>query len=242
MIILFSPSEDKKFIYKESKNKSFAFVDNLLFSDLNAHRLSILKKYINFLKKSPSGDLARIFGVKSFKNLDLIAACSSIDCANTIESIYLYSGTAFRALDIESMPKNGLDFVMNNVIIFSNLFGAIRAKDKIPYYKLKQGENFLDININYVYKGFDGFLDDYLKDKEILDLRAEFYTKAYKLNLAHTKVEFFKNGKKATHCSKFYRGLLLRNLAINNEITYPFKLISSKTSGLTKILQYEVLN
>ena len=99
----------------------------------------------------------------------------------------------------------------------------------------------MDIDINYVYKGFDKFLDCYLKDKEILDLRAEFYTKAYKLNLAHTKVEFFKNGKKVTHYTKFYRGLLLRNLAINKEVSYPFKLISSKISGLAKILQYEVL-
>ena len=241
MIVLFSPSEDKNFIYNESKNKRFAFVDDLLFSDLNSHRLSILNNYISFLQNSPSRDLARIFGLKSLKNLDLVAACNNIDCANTIESIYLYNGTAFRALDIGSMPSNGLDFVMNNVIIFSNLFGAIRAKDKIPYYKLKQGESFLDIDINYVYKGFDRFLDNYLKDKEILDLRAEFYTKAYKLNLPQTKIDFFKNGKKSTHYSKFYRGLLLRNIAINGEISYPFKLISSKTSGLTRILQYEVL-
>ena len=241
MIVLFSPSEDKNFIYKENHNKSFDFLNHLLFSDLSTHRLEILKKYIDFLKQSPSSDLARIFGLKSLKNLDLLSACSNIDCANTIESIYLYSGTAFKALDVESMSKAGLDFVKNNVIIFSNLFGAIRAKDRIPYYKLKQGESFLNIDINDIYKGFDGFLDNHLKNKKILDLRAGFYTKAYKINTAHTKIEFIKNGKKATHYAKFYRGLLLRNLAINGEILYPFKLISSKISGFTTILEYEVL-
>ena len=84
-------------------------------------------------------------------------------------------------------------------------------------------------------------LDKYLKDNEILDLRAGFYQKAYKLELPHTKVEFFKNGKKSTHYSKYYRGLLLRNIAINGEITSPFQLISSRTSGIARILEYEVL-
>lgn len=241
MIILFSPSEDKNFIYKDNENSNFRFVDDLLFSNLASHRLEMLRDYVSFLRQSTSADIARIFGVKTLKNLDQIVACSNIDRANTIEAIHLYSGVAFKALDIQSIPRDGIDFIMNNVIIFSNLFGAIRAADKIPYYKLKQGESFLDNNINHIYDGFSDYLDEYLRDKEILDLRAEFYTKAYKLNLPHTKIEFFKNGKKSTHYSKFYRGLLLRNLAINGEIAEPFSLISSKISGVARILQYEVL-
>ena len=240
MIVLFSPSEDKNFIYKNNENSDFDFLNHLIFNELNSHRLKIIKSYMDFIKHSTNGEISRIFGQKTL-NLDMINACSNLNCANTTESIYLYSGVAFKALDIHSIPNNGLDFIMNNVIIFSNLFGVIRASDKIPYYKLKQGEIFLNNDINEVYKGFNVMLDKYLKDNEILDLRAGFYQKAYKLELPHTKVEFFKNGKKSTHYSKYYRGLLLRNIAINGEITSPFQLISSRTSGIARILEYEVL-
>ncbi len=241
MIVLFSPSEDKNFIYETNNNKDFSFLDNLIFNELNSHRLDILNSYIKFLKYSSSRDIARIFGQKIIKDLDTISACSNICNANIIQSIYLYNGVAFKALDMKSIPKHGIDFIMNNVIIFSNLFGAIRASDKIPYYKLKQGESFFDNNINSIYKGFDTVLDNYLKGNEILDLRAEFYNKAYKIKFPHTKINFIKNGKKSTHYAKYYRGLLLRNIAINGKITHPFKLISSRIANNIRILEYEVL-
>ncbi|RAX54061.1 hypothetical protein CCY99_05110 [Helicobacter sp. 16-1353] len=250
--ILFSPSEDKNFIYKGSSNPKFGFLDSLLFGeDLRTNRMRILESYLEVLRKSPSSEVARIFGAKKLVGkigIDTLNACSNLDSANTIESIFLYSGVAFKALDVASLDTTSVEFLRKNVVIFSNLFGAILGGDKIPYYKLKQGEKFANIDIVAIYKDFKTHLDSLLKSSEVLDLRAEFYTKAYKLTFPHTKIEFFKNGKengkensrKSTHFSKHYRGLTLRHIAQNRAFEVPFKLIDTKQSGFARILQYEV--
>lgn len=244
MKILFSPSEDKNFIYDGNLNPRFTFLDDLLFGrELKASRLAFIEDYLDVLATAPSGEIARIFGAKNLSGkmgIDTLNACSNVDCANTIESIFLYSGVAFKALDAKSLPKKNIDFLFENVLIFSNLFGVIRASDKIPYYKLKQGEKFKNNDITKIYLDFKKHLDSYLQNSDVLDLRAEFYTKAYKLSFPHTKVEFYKNNKKSTHYSKHYRGLLLRHIALKGAFEVPFKLLNIKQDKYARILQYEV--
>lgn len=237
MKILFSPSEEKNLIYKYKEDSTF--INNLLFNNLSNFRENIIKQYLSTLKLASSNDISKLLGSKKI-SLDILSACSNLLNATTTESIYLYNGVAFKALDIHSLPKSAISFLMNNVIIFSNLFGAIRASDKIPYYKLKQGENIGNYNLNSIYKIFKDELDSYLKNEEVLDLRAEIYIKAYSPNIPTTIVEFYKNGKKLSHYSKYYRGILLREIALNNGIVEPFKLLDKKKIGLIEIISYEI--
>lgn len=235
MKILFSPSEEKNFIYKENCNEPFSFLQDLLFG-ANV-REDFVKNYLKYLKDSTTNELSKILGMKNI-SLDKLSAASNLHTANTIESILLYNGIAFKALDIRTLPKDSLNFLFDNVLIFSNLFGCIRANDKIPYYKLKQGETFFKNSIFSLYDRFKEPLFEYLKDSDVLDLRAEFYIKAFALPYPHTKAEFYKNNKKVSHQSKHYRGLLLRNLALNKK--EPFKIRDIKQNGFIKIIQYEV--
>ena len=59
-------------------------------------------------------------------------------------------------------------------------------------------------------------MDLYLGKDEILDLRAGYYDKFYKVTKPYTTLKFLKGGKTVSHWAKAYRGLVLRELAKNN--------------------------
>jgi cytoplasmic iron level regulating protein YaaA (DUF328/UPF0246 family) len=99
------------------------------------------------------------------------------------------------------------------VILFSNLFGPIKANDKIPEYKLKQGVKMGNLNIEKTYKNlFSASLDKYLGEY-IIDLRAGFYEKFYTISVPHVAFKFLKNGKVVSHYAKAYRGKILQHIA-----------------------------
>lgn len=58
-----------------------------------------------------------------------------------------------------------------------------------------------------------------LANHEILDLRAGYYDKFYKTKERYTTLKFLKNGKTVSHWAKAYRGIVLREIALNNITT-----------------------
>ncbi|MCD6211726.1 MAG: peroxide stress protein YaaA, partial [Sulfurovum sp.] len=105
-------------------------------------------------------------------------------------------------------------YIDSHVILFSNLFGPIRASDLIPEYKLKQGEAVDDIKVEKFYNEHsEALMEEYLKNEEILDLRAGFYDKFYKPQKEYTTLKFIKDGKVVSHWAKAYRGIVLREIA-----------------------------
>ncbi|MBE0492425.1 MAG: YaaA family protein [Sulfurospirillum sp.] len=209
MKVLFSPSEAK---VHECVNKSIN-QDTFLFSELYLQRLEVINKFSSYIYNANMSELQDIFGTKDaqeclrLKNIDLLNSC-------TIAAIQRYSGVAYEHLDFASLSNDEKDFLLGNVIIFSNLFGPILAKDQIPYYKLKQGAKIRNFKIEHYYKqNFSKDLDAFLKDEFIIDLRAGFYEKFYTLKQEHICIKFLKNGKVLSHYAKAYRGLLLRKIA-----------------------------
>ncbi|MCG3720629.1 YaaA family protein, partial [Aliarcobacter butzleri] len=100
---------------------------------------------------------------------------------------------------------------------FSNLFGVLKASDEIPDYKLKQGETFENLKIEKFYcDNFSSKLDEFLKDEDVIDLRAGFYEKFYQIKKPYTTMKFIKEGKVVSHWAKAYRGIILRLLSQNN--------------------------
>ena len=89
--------------------------------------------------------------------------------------------------------------------------------DKIPDYKLKQGETFNNLKIEKFYMdNFSKVIDEYLKDEDIIDLRAGFYEKFYKIEKPYVTMKFIKDGKVVSHWAKAYRGIILKLLAKNS--------------------------
>ena len=207
MKILLAPSETKKSGGELSFNPS-----SLLFDTLASHRMKLLHTYVNVLQQGDMQVLAKMFGIK--KEADILKNKKDIIHELTMKAIERYTGVAFEYLGYSELDKVAQTYIDKHVIIFSNLFGPIRANDLIPEYKLKQGEAVLDIKTEKFYNEHSAHLmEDYLKDEEILDLRAGFYDKFYKPTKPYTTLKFIKGGKVVSHWAKAYRGVVLREIA-----------------------------
>ncbi len=201
--ILFSPSEAKNFGGNETKKE-------LLGS--NEAREDILKKYNDIVNSQNEEAIKKLFGFKKFEECEPYICDifnSPLMCA-----LQRYKGVAYDYLDFNSLDNKQQNHLKENTIIFSNLFGAVRGGDVLPVYKVKQGNSIADIEPDKFYKKrFSYQLDLYLGDSEILDLRAGYYDKFYKISKPYTTLKFLKNGKVVSHWAKAYRGMVLREIA-----------------------------
>ena len=207
MKILLAPSETKKSGGELSFNPS-----TLLFDTLASHRIKLLHTYTNVLQQGDMQTLSKMFGIK--KESDILKHKKDIIHELTMKAIERYTGVAFDYLGYNELDKDAQKYIDENVILFSNLLGPIRASDLIPAYKLKQGEAVSDIKPEKFYNEYAAHLmEDYLKDEEILDLRAGFYDKFYKPGKPYTSLKFIKDGKVVSHWAKAYIGIVLREIA-----------------------------
>lgn len=208
MKILLAPSENKL------KGGNFSNLDtqSLLFSEASSKRDSVLEKYNTFIHSDNIEGIAKLFGIKDSSKIENFK--NDIFTSHTMKAILRYSGVAFDHLQYSNLDLSSQDYIDTHTIIFSNLFGPILASDKIPEYKLKQGEKLEGLALeSYYKKEFSPLLDDYLQDEDILDLRAGFYDKFYKPNKHYTTLKFIKDGKVVSHWAKAYRGIVLREIA-----------------------------
>lgn len=209
MKILLAPSETKK----SGGTQNFD-IGSLLFETLAPYRTNLLHRYINILQKGDLQELSNMFGLK--KESDILANKKDIVHELTMKAIERYTGVAFEYLDYPDLNKEAQAYVDTHVILFSNLFGPIRACDMIPQYRLKQGSAVGEIKTEKFYREHGAALvESYLADEEILDLRAGFYNKFYKPQKPYTTLKFIKEGKVISHWAKAYRGIVLREIAIS---------------------------
>ena len=211
MKILFSPSEGKK----EGGNNPPINNKSFLFENLYEKRKEVIKKYNHFLATSSHEQLKHLFGIKDAAKIDALKG--DIFTRPTLKAINRYNGVAYDYLDYETLNQAAKDYIDNNTIIFSNLFGPVLSKDALPEYKLKQGLKIDEFAPEVFYKKyFSKSLDELLENEPLLDLRAGFYTKFYKPLVPHVTLKFLKNGKSVSHWAKAYRGIVLRIIALHN--------------------------
>jgi len=212
MKILFSPSEGKK----PGGQPPAITEKSFLFPALYEKREEVLHRYNDYIKYASNEQLSKLFGIKD--PLKSKAFKKDIFKQQIMPAIERYNGVAFTYLDYASLSKEAQDYLHKNTIIFSNLFGPVGAGDfGLPEYKLKQGEKIDGFAPEKFYKEhFSNALDDILKDKAFLDLRAGFYNKFYKPSSPYTTLKFIKNNKVVSHWAKAYRGIVLRKLAENS--------------------------
>lgn len=207
MKILLAPSETKI----SGGIQSF-HLNTLIFNDLLPYRTKLLHQYTNIIQKGNLSELSKMFGLK--KETDILKHKKDIIHEPAMRAIERYTGVAFDYLDYNTMDENSKNYLHNNLFIFSNLFGILKADDMIPEYRLQQGKSIGDIKPEQFYKPIlQTHLDDFLKGDDILDLRATFYDKYYKPSLPYTTLKFIKDGKVVSHWAKAYRGIVLREIA-----------------------------
>ena len=194
MKILFAPSEAKR-IGGDSTQMQFCFAID---------RDEILQKYDALTKSGDEAALAKLYGTKERYDIDIFAS-------PTLKAVRRYTGVAYEYLGYDELHFTAQEFIDQNLIIFSNLFGPLCASDLIPFYKLKQGSSVDDIKPE---KYYHERCKNLLEGEEILDLRAGYYEKFYKPRFC-IKMKFLKNGKVVSHWAKAYRGMVLRQIAEN---------------------------
>jgi len=220
--ILFSPSEGKNSGGSETKKK--------LLGASNA-RDEILTAYNEIALSKDEEIIKNLFGIKKWSDCepyinDLFN--SPLMCA-----IERYQGVAYDYLKYKELSKSAQEYLKLNSIIFSNLYGPLLGGDPIANYKVKQGNNIGEIVPDKFYKDrFTYQLDLYLSSDEILDLRAGYYDKFYKVTKPYTTLKFLKNGKTVSHWAKAYRGIVLRELA-KHEIKSIEEFMSLEIEGLS---------
>jgi len=211
MNILLAPAESKKM---GGENSSFS-KESFFLHDLYNKREEMLALYEAHIQKLSLEELSAWFSLKKMSEVERYK--ESLTNKATQKAITRYNGVAFDALDYENLQANEKEYIDEKVVLFSNLFGPLLAKDLIPDYKFKQGAKLPSLSIEKFYlENFSSSLDAYL-DEEIIDLRAGFYEKFYKTN--NKKVlsfKFLKEGKVVSHWAKHYRGILLKVIAQNN--------------------------
>ena len=242
--ILFSPSESKISLNTNDKFDG----KNLIFSELFDKRAEILKRYDEFLKSANLDEIKKLFGLKELEDSEQLR--ESLSQKGSIKAILRYDGVAYKHLNYRGLSDDAQKYIDNNVLIFSNLFGPILAKDEIAEYKLKQGEKLAGFDICKFYEqNFSKAVDSFLENDEILDLRAKFYEKFYVVKKEFTTFCFLKNKKILSHHAKAYRGEVLRQIA-NAKVTSKdelmglnfenLKLVDMKKIGLKNELTFEI--
>ena len=212
MKILFSPSEAK---YTGGISTTFDR-NSFIFNELFDKRSEIIELYNNYILNASNDEKMKIFGTKKEDIVEYYS--SDIFKRDTKKVIDRYDGVAYDYLKYSAMTDAEKNYIDNNVIIFSNLFGPLLAGDKgLPDYKLKQGEKIGDFVPEQFYKKyFSDALNELLHDEPYLDLRAGFYNKFYKPTSPYTTLKFIKEGKVVSHWAKAYRGIVLRKIAEAN--------------------------
>jgi cytoplasmic iron level regulating protein YaaA (DUF328/UPF0246 family) len=209
--ILFSPSETKNI----GGDEKYLDKNSLIFNHLYEKRVEILNKYLTYIATSNDELLAKLFGTKKQQVIDEYK--KDIFKKPTTKALLRYSGVAYEYLDYSSLSKDEQGYCDANTIIFSNLFGPIGGGDLLPDYKLQQGQKLGDFTIEEFYqKEFQASLDELLEDEEVLDLRAGFYERFYKIQKPYTTMKFLKDGKVVSHWAKAYRGIVLKEMAKHN--------------------------
>ncbi|MCW8894738.1 YaaA family protein [Sulfurimonas sp.] len=219
--ILFSPAEGKKSGGDESAKE-------LLGS--NSARENILNTYNSIVQNGNEDEIKKLFGFKKFSDCE--PYINDIFNSPLMCAVERYQGVAYEYLKFDSLDEKAKEYIKSNTIIFSNLYGPILGGDPIANYKVKQGNDIGEIIPDKFYKDrFSYQLDLYLRGSDILDLRAGYYDKFYKVTKPYTTLKFLKDGKTVSHWAKAYRGLVLKAAALNN-ITSMEEFMSLEMEGL----------
>jgi len=226
MIILFSPSEGKR----EGGTLPPLNQESLIFPDLYPKRLDVIEHYQTLTQRGCDEELYELFGIKDPKEYGRYK--QNFTTTPTMKAIERYDGVAYDYLTYTQLSRDAQAYIDTYTIIFSNLFGPIRAGDAIFDYKLKQGASIGSFIPDKHYKeGFSDALDEMIGEEEILDLRAGYYDKFYIPKKPSVTLKFFKGGKVVSHWAKAYRGILLREAA-NHQISSIEELIALNVEGL----------
>ena len=215
MKIIFSPSkemreenifESKKIEFTESKFKDKT---NILIGILKEKSLSEIE---NIMKLK--GELLN----KTYKDIQ------DYDKLKFIPAISMYYGVSFKELNLEDYSEKSLEYLKNNLLILSALYGVSLAFDLLKKYRLDMTMSIIDKGLyNFWKKDINDYISNILsKDEVLLNLASGEFSKLLdnkKISMINIDFKEEKDGayKSVSTYSKKARGQFL-NYFIKNQI------------------------
>ena len=215
MKIIFSPSkemreenifESKKIEFTESKFKDKT---NILIGILKEKSLSEIE---NIMKLK--GELLN----KTYKDIQ------DYDKLKFIPAISMYYGVSFKELNLEDYSEKSLEYLKNNLLILSALYGILLAFDLVKKYRLDMTMSIIDKGLyNFWKKDINDYISNILsKDEVLLNLASGEFSKLIdnkKISMINIDFKEEKDGayKSVSTYSKKARGQFL-NYLIKNQI------------------------
>ena len=215
MKIIFSPSkemreenifESKKIEFTESKFKDKT---NILIGILKEKSLSEIE---NIMKLK--GELLN----KTYKDIQ------DYDKLKFIPAISMYYGVSFKELNLEDYSEKSLEYLKNNLLILSALYGVLLAFDLVKKYRLDMTMSIIDKGLyNFWKKDINDYISNILnKDEILLNLASGEFSKmidSKRIFIINVDFKEEKDGayKSVSTYSKKARGQFL-NYLIKNQI------------------------
>ena len=215
MKIIFSPSkemreenifENKKIELTEPK---FQDKTNILIGILKEKSLSEIE---NIMKLK--GKLLN----KTYKDIQ------DYDKLKFIPAISMYYGVSFKELNLEDYSEKSLEYLKNNLLILSVLYGVLLAFDLVKKYRLDMTMSIIDKGLyNFWKKDINNYISNILsKDEVLLNLASGEFSKLIdnkKISMINIDFKEEKDGayKSVSTYSKKARGQFL-NYFIKNQI------------------------
>ena len=215
MKIIFSPSkemreenifENKKIEFTESKFKAKT---NILINTLKQKSIDEIK---NIMKLK--GELLN----KTYKDIQ------DYDKLKFIPAISMYYGVSFKELNLEDYSEKSLEYLKNNLLILSALYGVLLAFDLVKKYRLDMTMSIIDKGLyNFWKKDINDYISNiFSKDEVLLNLASGEFSKLIdnkKISMINIDFKEEKDGtyKSVSTYSKKARGQFL-NYLIKNQI------------------------
>ena len=215
MKIIFSPSkemreenifENKKIEFTEPKFKDKT---NILIGILKEKSLSEIE---NIMKLK--GELLN----KTYKDIQ------DYDKLKFIPAISMYYGVSFKELNLEDYSEKSLEYLKNNLLILSALYGILLTFDLVKKYRLDMTMSIIDKGLyNFWKKDINDYISNILsKDEVLLNLASGEFSKLIdnkKISMINIDFKEEKDGvyKSVSTYSKKARGQFL-NYLIKNQI------------------------
>ena len=215
MKIIFSPSKEMR---EENifKNKKIEFTESK-FKD----KTNIL---IGILKEKSLSEIENIMKLKGKLLNKTYKDIQDYDKLKFIPAISMYYGVSFKELNLKDYSEKSLEYLKNNLLILSALYGILLAFDLVKKYRLDMTMSIIDKGLyNFWKKDINDYISNILsKDEVLLNLASGEFSKLIdnkKISMINIDFKEEKDGayKSVSTYSKKARGQFL-NYLIKNQI------------------------
>ena len=126
------------------------------------------------------------------------------DDTNSKPAVFMFDGAVYSELDVQTLSKDDLDYLQENLRIISGLYGLLKPLDKIMPYRLEMGTKLQINGYKNLYEFWgekitNHLIEDFSDDDVIVNLASNEYSKAINLksfkNVVTPVFKDFKNGK-----------------------------------------------